>query len=296
MRPRCLPILAWILLPGLSVQAAPERPVVAVFSVESKGANLKAPIIESLSEFIAAQLTASGQYTVVPRSELRAELRKQKLDSFKECYDESCQIEIGKELAAQKTVSAKIARFSSTCVVTLVLYDLSKSTSERAANEMGPCSDEGVLALVSKAVAKLTSGSQRSRSDQPKAAIPPAASPSVQAPANKKPPTIGGSPLDSPELQAKPNPTAADTKEARALFQQGSMEYGKGRYEAAVERFRGAYRLSGKTALLYNIANAYERAGNFPKAILFLNRFLKESPNSALKTQVRSRLKQLETR
>ncbi len=177
-----------------------------------------------------------------------------------------------------------------------MLYDLSKSTSERAANEMGPCSDEGVLALVSKAVAKLTSGAQRSRLDQPKAAIPPVAKPFVQAPPEKKPPTISASPSDSPELQAKPNPSAADNKEAKDLFRQGSIEYGKGRYAAAAERFSGSYRLSGKPALLFNIANAYERAGKVPKAVFFLKRFLKESPNSALKTQVRSRLKQLEAR
>jgi tetratricopeptide (TPR) repeat protein len=74
-----------------------------------------------------------------------------------------------------------------------------------------------------------------------------------------------GSPFDAP---------SADTEtEARALFANGQRMYDEGRYEQAIVAFLRAYELSQRPALLYNLANAYERLGNLEQAVESLNAY-----------------------
>lgn len=60
---------------------------------------------------------------------------------------------------------------------------------------------------------------------------------------------------------------------ARELFQNGAILYDEGRYEEAVLAFEEAYRLSGRPALLFNIANALERLGRWQEALDVLSRY-----------------------
>ncbi len=128
-----------------------------MFNVEAPEGQLTESFKKTLSEFIGVQLTASGVYKVVPRSELQAALKRQKAASYKECFQESCQIEIGKEIAAEKTLSTKVSKIGSACLVTLSIYDLRSLTSDKAASQKGECSEEGVFESIQKCVAKLAS-------------------------------------------------------------------------------------------------------------------------------------------
>ena len=74
--------------------------------------------------------------------ELKQRLRQQKRDSFRACYDEQCQIALGRELAAQKSLSTQIARIGSQCMVMSALYDLKRATSERSASHKTGCTQE----------------------------------------------------------------------------------------------------------------------------------------------------------
>jgi len=129
------------------VQAAdtPRKQIIAVFDVETSGLELGRPALERLSDYLTTKVAGLGTYQVVPPAQLRRRLRQQKRESYKACYDQSCQIEIGRELAAQKSLSTKILRLGKQCVVTLALYDLRKSATERAADATGGC---GIGALV----------------------------------------------------------------------------------------------------------------------------------------------------
>jgi iron complex outermembrane receptor protein len=68
-------------------------------------------------------------------------------------------------------------------------------------------------------------------------------------------------------------PAAADDARARELYQNGAVLYEEGRYEDAIAAWEEAYRLSGRAALLYNMANAYERAGRWKEAMDSLQRY-----------------------
>lgn len=86
-----------------------------------------------------------GGYKIVPREQIRLRLQQEKADSYRACYDEACQIELGKEVAAEKSLATRILKVGDTCVATSKLYDLKTATSEKAASARAACDPEGLL-------------------------------------------------------------------------------------------------------------------------------------------------------
>jgi hypothetical protein len=133
-----------LLLPA-SLQA--RGPIVAVFEMEDKGSGLTPRVLGNLTDYLGVLLTKGG-YRVVPRTEIRDRLKAQKKKTYKSCYNQSCQIEMGRELAAEKTLATWILKIGKTCQVTATLYDLKKGTTELAAAHEATCNEENLLAAV----------------------------------------------------------------------------------------------------------------------------------------------------
>lgn len=129
--------------------------VIAVFDVSDPSGILKGPTLEALSEYLAAQLTATAGAKVVPRAQLRQRLVKERKKSYKRCFDESCQIEMGKAVAAQKSLATKILRVGKSCAIAASLYDLRSETTEGAATVDTSCQEDALLAGVKALVRKL---------------------------------------------------------------------------------------------------------------------------------------------
>lgn len=157
-RMHLLLILASLMLPANRAQAQAHRPVIAVFDVEVKRLDLSAGLLDGLGDHLATRLTETGHFQVVPRSMIKKRLSKQKSQSYKQCFEQSCQIELGRELAAEKTLSAQIVKFSKLCTVNLTLYDLKSAATESAASVRHGCDEEGLLTSFDKAVDKLVAG------------------------------------------------------------------------------------------------------------------------------------------
>jgi hypothetical protein len=68
-------------------------------------------------------------------------------------------------------------------------------------------------------------------------------------------------------------PSDADKARAKELFDNGQILYDEGRYDDAVTAWQESYRLSGYPDLLFNISNAYERAGKYTEALDTLNKY-----------------------
>lgn len=86
-----------------------------------------------------------------------------------------------------------------------------------------------------------------------------------------------------------------DERRARELFQLGDESYANGRYDAAIAAFEEAYRLSERPLLLFNLANAQERAGYLRDAIASLESYLPHARRSE-RAEVESRLAALRER
>jgi len=144
-----------LLLPAAD-QAAERRPIVAVFDVEAKGIELSVDLLERLSEYLSSRLAETGRYMVIPRDDLKKRLLGQKSESYKQCYDSSCQIEMGREMAADKTIATQVIKFGSRCMLTSTLYDLKKAATEIAATVRGKCGEEEIVNSLDKVVDKLS--------------------------------------------------------------------------------------------------------------------------------------------
>lgn len=143
------------LFTSLATKSEGNRPIVAVFDIETKRVKLSAEMMDALADYLTSRLTETGKYQVVPRDQLRERLAKQKKASYKQCYDQKCQIEMGRELAAEKTVATQVSKFADVCTLSVTIYDLRKAATESAATEKGECDEEGLLASLDKAVNKL---------------------------------------------------------------------------------------------------------------------------------------------
>ena len=140
---------------GGAAEANTQRPIVAVFTVEAQGVELSARTLDRLSNYLAGSLVATGHYQVVPRDQLKLRLTAQKADSYRSCYERSCQIEIGKELAAQLSLATQVIKLGSKCAVTATLFDLRKAAAASAATRRGGCSEDEIVASLEKTVAGL---------------------------------------------------------------------------------------------------------------------------------------------
>ena len=121
-------------------------PVLAVFDIQDSGAVFTPQERDGMTDYLAAQLAASGRFQIVPRGRLRARLASEKSGTFRDCYDERCQIELGKALAAQETLATRLLRVGPRrCTLTSMIYDLRRETSARAASAEQGCSKQEIL-------------------------------------------------------------------------------------------------------------------------------------------------------
>lgn len=141
-----------LLVVGDAGVAAAGTSIVAVFDIENQGVKIQKSALSGLSEFLATSIAATGRYQVVPRDALRSRLRDQKKATYQQCFDASCQIEIGKELAADHALATRVVRIGSNCVVTLKLFDLRTAATSWASTARGPCTEDGLLASIEEAI------------------------------------------------------------------------------------------------------------------------------------------------
>jgi len=157
-----------LLVAGSAGAASP--PVVAVFDLETRGIALSGQVRRALSDYLADSLAATGAFRLVPRDRLHRRLGALKRRSYRDCHDRSCQIELGRELAASGSLAPRLLRIGSRCVATATLYDLRRETTERGATVEGRCSRDALRGLVAGLVARLAGRAPpapRANSDRP---------------------------------------------------------------------------------------------------------------------------------
>lgn len=131
-------------------------PIVAVFDIEDQAGLLKVTTRRQLSEYLAAQVTKHAGYQVIPRDQLRRRLAQQKTESYKACFDQRCQIELGKAVAAGRSLATKLLRVGKQCALTSMLYDLKTETTLRAASVKMACDQEALLVGIERLAKELS--------------------------------------------------------------------------------------------------------------------------------------------
>ncbi len=88
--------------------AGDERPIVAVFDIQTKRVKLTRIKRGILTELMASELVQGGVYRVMPPGDVKRMLLEQSKESYKECYDDKCQIKLGRQLPADKLLTTSI--------------------------------------------------------------------------------------------------------------------------------------------------------------------------------------------
>jgi hypothetical protein len=78
---------------------------------------------------------------------MKEQIKDLKNESYKTCYDDSCQIELGKALAASHILRSQVTRFGSRCVLNAELFDLRREVTIAASSSRGDCEPEGFLRM-----------------------------------------------------------------------------------------------------------------------------------------------------
>lgn len=119
-------------------------PAVAVFDVESRAPRVSPALAEKLTGYLRAQLAVRGKQ-LLPTPALEHALSSAAARSHRACYDQSCQIEIGREIAAEKVLTTRIHNLEASCSIASMEVDLTRLLIDRAAVWTGDC-DETSLA------------------------------------------------------------------------------------------------------------------------------------------------------
>lgn len=133
------------------------RPVVAVFEVQDdrREGRLTASRRRALTDYVTTMLGEGTKFRVVPRGELQRALQREKAASYRACYDEKCQIEIGKAVAAEKSLAVRVLALGGVCVVTGTLYDLKQEVTDVSAREKGGCEEKEIVASLERIAARV---------------------------------------------------------------------------------------------------------------------------------------------
>lgn len=121
---------------------AADVPIVVVFPIQDTRPDeerLEQHTLDDLTHYLATKFVESGVFKVVPDSELREEMKRRTTESYKQCYDQSCQIEIGRSLAAGKILAPKLFTVGDKCVLTGSLFDIRQAATDAAASVKGDC-------------------------------------------------------------------------------------------------------------------------------------------------------------
>ncbi len=135
----------------------PPAPIVAMFDIENQGAPLDNDSMARLSNMMFGLLVAGG-FKLTPQDQVRQRVIELKRDSYKDCFDQSCQIELGKAVAAAKSMSTRVTRVGESCQVATAVYDLRTEATDSGASAEGPCTEAGVSLAIRRVVAQLTGG------------------------------------------------------------------------------------------------------------------------------------------
>ncbi len=149
--------IAWLVLLSTQSLAGGSAPIVAVFELQPKGLELKGrkALVQNLTEYLGTSLSECGAYRIVSQGDIRRALLEKAKETYKECYDQKCQIELGRELAANKTISSSILKIGTKCIVTSQVYDLRTQTTEISAKAEGACATGDLLVLVKQVAGQL---------------------------------------------------------------------------------------------------------------------------------------------
>lgn len=155
----CL-IMLWGLVAASAPAQAEEKPVLAVMEIDDQAGRFGEPDLRNATDYLRASLVTTKKYFVVDRSrqenKRRAIVDRLKRETHDPCYDDTCKVELGRELAADTLLTCRLSAMGKTCVFSCELIPLDRAVSEGGGLEKFDCTMDGLSGAVDDLVASMT--------------------------------------------------------------------------------------------------------------------------------------------
>lgn len=150
----CVAVL--VTLPSAHSVAEGRKTGVLIFPIKTEGVVLSPSVKKSLLQYLGTRLTMEGVFSVMPESQIKMDLGAAKVQSYQECYDTACQIQLGKAVAADKSLSVQVMMVDRECRVIATLFDLVQEMSESGAEAVGGCKQGQIMESLKSVAAQLS--------------------------------------------------------------------------------------------------------------------------------------------
>ena len=212
--PTTISLTVFLLFGAVTTTAAsPRGPAVAVFPIQL----VEVPELDDVNtdkflDLLEAVVIAQN-YPTVPRSDIKAAIAETSADSFKQCYDESCQIELGKAVAASKALYSSFARFGRRCRLIIKLYDLQTALAEASSSQTATCDEEGLAQAIEAAQSELGQNKATTNQSAPPPPAPSAPPPPLPPAERPEPPPPAKAAADQQALPLAEAPSSAEDED-----------------------------------------------------------------------------------
>ena len=117
------------------------KPLLAVMDIQDRTGALSAEVIDNLTEYLRGLLAESGKYTVIDRSRqakaIKDVLQKERKETHKACYERSCQVPVGRILAADQVLVTTFMKVGSQFMLKAEILRLDTEASSGGATARG---------------------------------------------------------------------------------------------------------------------------------------------------------------
>ena len=128
--------LALMLLISFQLFADDDKLRLAVMEFEDRSGSLSKQVLSDATEYLRGALISANKYIVIAQErQSQAMVKDMKKESYKECNDKNCQIQLGQALSADTILRTTITRLGKTFVIASELIDLEKEATVVGARE-----------------------------------------------------------------------------------------------------------------------------------------------------------------
>jgi len=127
----------------------------AVMEIDDQSGKLDKRMLEAAAEALRTEIGATNKFVLISKERQRAVIKEQKKESWKECYDQSCRIQLGQALAADTVLQSSVNLFGGTYTLTSELIDLAKEATIKTAKADFDGSEKGLADAIKSIAAQL---------------------------------------------------------------------------------------------------------------------------------------------
>ena len=138
------------------------RTKLAVMEIEDLSGKVGKSAASRGTDYRRATLNATRAYIVIDKSRqaeaLLSVVAREKSESYRDCYDQSCQIPLGQALAADTILRTQITTIANFCTLSSELVDLEKEAAVGGGLVKFDCTEDGLSVAIEKLVPQITTG------------------------------------------------------------------------------------------------------------------------------------------